>query len=286
LCYCPLYGKKNAFGAFFGRVIKNVLIPCYLVVFYSFWIILRNCKISSEILIFFYDFDIYIATKPEKYVGYPADWDKATLSLKKALELMNLKYEIDEGGGAFYGPKIDIKIKDALNRSWQCSTIQFDFNMSTRFDLEYIGSDNNPHRPFMIHRALMGSIERFFGTLIEFYGGNFPTWLCPIQAKVLTISDSFIEYASEVFSSLKNNGIRAEIDARSEKIGYKIREAELAKIPFILIIGEKEMTANTVALRMHTKGDLGSFTIDEVINKIIVSGQGLMGLTDVAGHRF
>jgi threonyl-tRNA synthetase len=229
----------------------------------------------------FYDFDIYLATKPEKYVGYPADWDKATLSLKQALELMNLKYEIDEGGGAFYGPKIDIKIKDALNRSWQCSTIQFDFNMSTRFDLEYIGSDNNPHRPFMIHRALMGSIERFFGTLIEFYGGNFPTWLCPVQAKILTISDATQEYANEIFHRLKSVGIRAELDFRSEKIGYKIRDAEMSKIPFIMILGEKEKATQTIALRMHTKGDLGSFSIDEVINKIVASGQGLLGLTEV-----
>jgi len=217
----------------------------------------------------FYDFQIYLATKPEKSVGEVADWDRATESLKLALEKMQLHYEIDEGGGAFYGPKIDIKIKDALDRLWQCSTIQFDFNMSSRFDIEYIGRDNQPHRPFMIHRALMGSVERFFGTLIEFYGGNFPVWLAPVQAIVLTVSEGSAEYAQQVYNAMKAQKIRVEIDIRSEKIGYKIREAEMAKVPYIIIIGEKEISTNTVSVRKHTQGDKGSLSVEEAISAIL-----------------
>ncbi|MCL1827468.1 MAG: threonine--tRNA ligase [Candidatus Cloacimonetes bacterium] len=216
----------------------------------------------------FTDFQIYLSTRPEKYVGELSDWDQATESLKNALEKMNLKYEIDEGGGAFYGPKIDIKIKDALDRAWQCSTIQFDFNMSERFKMEYIGSDNQPHRPFMIHRALLGSIERFFGTLIEYYGGNFPVWLCPVQAMIVTISEHFEGYAQEVKKLLEEKDIRVKIDVRSEKIGFKIREAEMQKIPFILVIGEKENSSKTVSVRRHTKGDLGAKTVAEVVGMI------------------
>jgi len=172
---------------------------------------------------------------------------------------------VDEGGGAFYGPKIDIKIKDALGRAWQCSTIQFDFNEPVRFNMEYIGSDNQAHRPFMVHRALLGSIERFFGTLIEHYAGNFPTWLCPVQGIILNITEDTQHYARRIQKRFKEQNIRMELDARNEKIGYKIREAEMRKIPYILIIGEKEEDSNTVSLRRHTKGDLGSKEIIEVI---------------------
>jgi threonyl-tRNA synthetase len=213
----------------------------------------------------FHDFEVYLATKPEKSVGEDSDWEKAIESLKLALNKFNLNYKIDEGGGAFYGPKIDIKIKDALNRSWQCSTIQFDFNMSARFGLEYIGSDNSAHRPFMIHRALMGSLERFFGTLIEFYGGNFPTWLCPTQVILLSVSTTSENYTKKVYEMFLANNIRASIDVRNEKIGYKIREAEINKIPFIMIIGEKEEKNNSVSIRRHTKGDMGSHSVEEAI---------------------
>lgn len=213
----------------------------------------------------FTDFQIYLSTKPEKSVGEPEDWEKATLSLKSALEKLNLKYEVDEGGGAFYGPKIDIKIKDALNRAWQCSTIQFDFNLPTRFNMEYVGSDNQAHKPFMIHRALLGSIERFFGTLIEYYGGNFPTWLCPVQAVILTVSESSEHYARRVQNRFISHGIRANLDIRNEKIGYKIREAEMSKTPFIIIIGEKEEDTNTLSVRRHTKGDIGTLDIEDVL---------------------
>jgi len=188
--------------------------------------------------------------------------------LEKALRKMNLDYEIDEGGGAFYGPKIDIKIKDALNRSWQCSTIQFDFNLSTRFGMEYIGADNESHRPFMIHRALLGSMERFFGTLIEYHSGNFPRWLCPVQVKILPISDKYLDKCKEIDSAMRKAGIRSEVDSRAEKIGYKIREAEMKKIPYMCIVGEKEVENNTLSVRRHTEGDVGSFSLEEFINKM------------------
>ncbi|HHE38536.1 MAG TPA: threonine--tRNA ligase, partial [Candidatus Cloacimonetes bacterium] len=216
----------------------------------------------------FKDFLIYLSTMPEKAVGEKGDWEKAQLSLKDALEKYGIDYEVDDGGGAFYGPKIDIKIKDALNRAWQCSTIQFDFNLPTRFDMNYIGADNNPHRPFMIHRALLGSLERFFGTLIEYHAGNFPLWLCPVQVKVIPISEKYEEYAKEVNKQLLNSEIRSEIDQSNEKIGYKIRDAETHKIPYMFIVGEKEKESKSVSVRRHTKGDLGSFGIVEMIVKL------------------
>ena len=216
----------------------------------------------------FRDFKIYLATMPEKAVGEKEDWEKAVLSLKKALDNHNIEYELDEGGGAFYGPKIDIKIKDALNRLWQCSTIQFDFNLPERFNMEYIGEDNQPHRPFMVHRALLGSLERFFGTLIEYHAGNFPLWLCPVQVRVIPISEHYEEYAEKVNNQLKENGIRSEVDHKNEKIGYKIREAEMMKIPYMFIVGAKEKESDTVSVRRHGKGDLGSKEIDEIITEI------------------
>ncbi len=216
----------------------------------------------------FEKFDVYLSTMPEKAVGKKEDWEKATNALKMALDEQNIKYEVDEGGGAFYGPKIDIKIKDALNRSWQCSTIQFDFNLPERFDMQYFGKDNKPHRPFMIHRALLGSMERFFGTLIEYHGGNFPLWLAPLQVKVLPISEKFMDKAKEINDKLLAAGIRSEIDYKDEKIGYKIREAETQKIPYMVILGEKEVNENTVSVRKHQKGDLGSFSIEDFIKEL------------------
>ncbi|MCK5052483.1 MAG: threonine--tRNA ligase [Candidatus Cloacimonetes bacterium] len=216
----------------------------------------------------FKDFEIYLSTMPEKAVGEKEDWDKATASLKKALEKLRIDYEVDEGGGAFYGPKIDIKIKDALNRSWQCSTIQFDFNLPARFEMEYIGEDNQPHRPFMVHRALLGSLERFFGTLIEYHAGNFPIWLCPTQVKILPISDNYIDYAKKVNAELIKSGIRSEVDFKNEKIGYKIREAEIHKIPYMFIVGQKEMESGSVSVRRHGEGDLGSKKIVEILKEI------------------
>jgi threonyl-tRNA synthetase len=224
----------------------------------------------------FTDMKYYLATKPEGSVGEPELWDKATQSLVSALEKENLQYETDEGGGAFYGPKIDIKIKDALGREWQMSTIQFDFNMAQRFEMKYIGEDGKEHQPFMVHRALLGSIERFFGVLIEHYGGAFPMWLAPVQVAVLPVSEHFVEYSREVTGMLKKEGIRVELDERNEKIGYKIRSWETQKVPYMLILGEKEKNAGNISVRKHKKGDLGSLSLsdflanikDEIKNKI------------------
>jgi threonyl-tRNA synthetase len=224
----------------------------------------------------FNDLKFYIATKPEKSVGEDIYWEKATQSLIHSLEKENTPYEIDEGGGAFYGPKIDIKIKDALNREWQLSTIQFDFNEPERFKMTYIGEDGKEHRPFMIHRALLGSIERFMGILIEHYGGAFPTWLAPVQTAVLPVSQNSVEYAKKVTAELKSKGIIAEVDERNEKIGYKIRDWETKKVPYMLIVGEKEQESNNVSVRQHKVGDKGSIStaeftaqiLDEINNRI------------------
>ncbi|MBN2461115.1 MAG: threonine--tRNA ligase [Candidatus Cloacimonetes bacterium] len=216
----------------------------------------------------FRDFKIYLATMPEKAVGERQNWDQATESLREALHKNKIAYEMDEGGGAFYGPKIDIKVKDSLNRLWQCSTIQFDFNLPQRFNMEYIAPDNQPHRPFMVHRALLGSVERFFGTLIEYHSGNFPLWLCPIQVQILPISENYEDYARSVYAEIRQHGIRAEIDLKSEKIGYKIREAEVRKIPYMFIVGQKEKEEGTVSVRRHTAGDLGSFLLQDIVKRL------------------
>lgn len=216
----------------------------------------------------FTEYDIYLSTRPEKAIGDPADWVRAENGLRMAIEKLNLKYEVDEGGGAFYGPKIDIKIKDALKRSWQCSTIQFDFSLPERFDLTYIDSDGKQKRPYMIHRALLGSIERFFGVLIEHYAGNFPVWLAPVQVKILPITDSHNEYARKVKLDLSAAGIRAELDDRSEKIGSKIRTAELMKVPYMFIVGAKEAEAGTVSVRRHGQGDLGAQPITKAMEML------------------
>jgi len=210
----------------------------------------------------------YLSTKPEKAVGENVLWEKATISLRNALEMENIEYEVDEGEGVFYGPKIDIKIKDALNRDWQMSTIQFDFNLPERFDMNYIGEDGKEHRPFMIHRALLGSIERFFGVLIEHFAGEFPLWLAPVQVAVFTISDSQKDYAEEIYKELAEAGIRVFLGDRNEKIGYKIREAETKKIPFMIILGDKEKEFMNISVRQHRKGDLGNFELKEFIKKV------------------
>jgi len=216
----------------------------------------------------FSDLKFYVATKPEKAVGEDKDWEKATNSLKHAMEKEKLPFEMDEGGGAFYGPKIDIKIKDALNREWQLSTIQFDFNLPQRFEMKYIGEDGKEHQPYMVHRALLGSIERFMGILIEHYGGAFPTWLAPVQVAVLAVSQNFMDYAKQVNDILAKNDIIVELDERNEKIGYKIREWEMQKVPYMLIVGEKEKESGTVSVRQHKLGDKGSLSIEEFVSKI------------------
>ena len=216
----------------------------------------------------FKDFDVYLSTRPEKYVGDLDNWELATSVLQKALDQKEIDYEIDPGEGVFYGPKIDIKIRDSLGRSWQCSTIQVDFNEPERFDLTYKGSDGKEHRPIMVHRALLGSLERFFGVLIEHFGGAFPVWLAPIQAIILPITDRQHEFAAEIHAKLVDAGIRSKLDDRNEKVGYKIREAETQKIPYMLVVGEKEATEGTLSIRRHGQGDQGTMDITAFINQV------------------
>ncbi len=216
----------------------------------------------------FEDYDVYLSTRPEKSVGSDDIWEKSTEALKQALEKKGLGFEIDPGEGVFYGPKIDIKIKDQLGRSWQCSTIQVDFNLPDRFDMTYTGSDNRDHQPIMIHRALMGSLERFVGVLIEHYAGAFPIWFAPVQARILNITDDQSAYCEKVYSQLRKAGVRIEKDLRNEKLNYKIREAQMAKIPYMLIIGEKEKADGTVTVRMRDGKNLPPMSIDEFSEKI------------------
>lgn len=216
----------------------------------------------------FTEYDIYLSTRPEKYVGTNENWDRATQALKQALEKKGLDYAIDPGEGVFYGPKIDIKIKDQLGRSWQCSTIQVDFNLPDRFDVTYTGSDNSEHQPIMIHRALMGSLERFIGVLIEHYAGVFPLWFAPVQARILNITDDQADYGEETFDLMRKAGIRIEKDLRNEKLNYKIREAQVAKIPYMLIIGDKEKADGTVTVRLRDGKNLPAMLVTDFIEKV------------------
>ncbi len=216
----------------------------------------------------FKDFKLYLATRPEKSVGLEERWEAATAALRAAIEKAGLPFEVDEGGGAFYGPKIDLKITDALGREWQCSTIQFDFNEPERFEMSYKGSDSQDHQPYMIHRALLGSLERFFGILIENYEGAFPLWLAPVQAIILPVLPTNLEYAGEIYNWLQAKGIRAELDGRNEKIGYRIREAQMQKIPYMLVVGEKEAAAGKVAVRTRKEGDLGVWDRESLLARM------------------
>lgn len=216
----------------------------------------------------FSEYEVYVSTRPEHSVGEDDVWEQATDSLKAALDSIGLGYKIDEGGGAFYGPKIDVKIKDAIGRVWQCSTIQVDFNEPERFDITYVGQDNQQHRPIMIHRALFGSLERFMGVLIEHYAGAFPLWLAPVQAMVIPIADRHVEYAQTVVDKLKAEGFRAEVDDRNEKTGYKIREAQMQKIPYMLVVGDREAEAGAVSVRSRVEGDKGAVALDELIGQL------------------
>jgi threonyl-tRNA synthetase len=216
----------------------------------------------------FEKYDIYLSTRPDKFIGDPQNWEKATQALRQALEKDKLQFQVDEGGGAFYGPKIDIKIIDAMGRPWQCTTIQFDFNIPERFDLTFVGPDGKLRRPIMIHRALLGSLERFLGVLIEHYAGAFPLWLSPVQIRVLPITDEQNLYCAEIKNRLQEEGFRTEVDDRNEKINYKIREAEKEKIPYMFIIGQKEVQSKLVSVRKHKQGDLGQFDLSEIITKL------------------
>jgi len=218
----------------------------------------------------FENFDIYLATRPHegKAVGEVEQWEQATEALRAALDERGLPYQVDEGGGAFYGPKIDIKVKDSLGRSWQCSTIQFDFNLPNRFDMTYIAEDGKEHRPFMVHRALLGSLERFIGCLIEHYAGAFPVWLSPLQSTVIPIADRHVDYARMVAERMKAAGIRVTVNETSERMNAKIRNAQLQKIPYMLVVGDREQEEGTVAVRLRTEEDLGDMQIDDVIQLI------------------
>jgi len=218
--------------------------------------------------IFGFDYTMELSTRPEKSIGTDADWDQATKALQSALEDSGQPFDINEGDGAFYGPKIDVKLKDALDREWQCATIQCDFTLPERFDLTYVGSDGEKHRPVMLHRVILGSIERFIGVLIEHYAGSFPLWLSPVQAIVLNVTDNQAEYAQQVFEQLRAAGVRVESDLRNEKLGFKIREAQMAKIPYMLVIGDREMEEKTVAPRFRDGKSLDPVSVTDFIDFI------------------
>jgi threonyl-tRNA synthetase len=207
-------------------------------------------------------YEVKLATRPAEFLGEKATWDHAESELRRALDASGLPYVIHEGDGAFYGPKIDFDVTDAIGRRWQCATIQLDYQLPARFDLKYIGADNTEHRPVVIHRAIFGSFERFIALLIEHYAGAFPLWLAPIQAVILPIADRHLPYAGEVLASLEKGGLRAELDRRQEKIGYKIREAQLQKVPYMLVIGDREAADGTVAVRTRAGGDQGARTVE------------------------
>ena len=224
--------------------------------------------IDSVYKLFGFKYYVELSTRPEDSMGSDEDWEVATDGLRNALDELGLDYVVNEGDGAFYGPKIDFHLVDAIGRTWQCGTIQLDFQLPQRFELEYIGADGEKHRPIMIHRVVFGSIERFIGILIEHFAGAFPTWLAPVQVKVLPISDKYLDYAQKVKAELDEAGIRAELDTRSEKIGYKIREAQKNKIPYMLVVGQKEEENNLVAVRSRFKGDEGQKSLADFLSDI------------------
>ncbi len=214
----------------------------------------------------FTEISAYLATRPAKAVGEASRWEQATISLTRALESEGIAYQTDEGGGAFYGPKIDLKVKDAIGREWQMSTIQFDFNMPERFDLTYTGADGQEHRPYMVHRALLGSLERFFGVLIEHYAGAFPLWMAPEQVRVLPLTEKQMEAAEGVVEELRKRDYRVTLDRRSEKVGAKIRDAQVQKVPYMVVLGGREVEAGTVSIRHRTRGDLGVKPLAELMD--------------------
>jgi len=218
--------------------------------------------------IFGFDYEVELSTRPENSIGTDEDWELATSALESALKDNQMSYDINEGDGAFYGPKIDFKLKDALKRKWQCATIQCDFTLPERFDLTYVGADGEKHRPVMLHRVILGAIERFMGVLIEHHGGAFPVWLAPVQAVLLTVTDKHIPYGQTVYQQLLDAGVRVEKDFRNEKLGYKIREAQTQKIPYMLVIGDKEMASDQVAVRQRGGDDLGAIPVSSFIKLV------------------
>jgi threonyl-tRNA synthetase len=231
--------------------------------------VLRVLRFSMEMLraFGFQEIHAYLSTRPEKAAGGNDErWEQAQESLRRAIEAEELDYEVDEGGGAFYGPKIDLKVKDALGREWQLSTIQFDFNIPDRFDMTYVGEDGREHRPYMVHRALLGAIERFYGILVEHYAGAFPVWLAPEQARVIPIADRHVDYAKEVEMQLRQAHLRAYTDASADRMNAKIRDAQLQKIPYMLVVGDREVEAGTVAVRLRSGKRLGAMPVEEFVD--------------------
>lgn len=229
--------------------------------------IIKVVRLIDEVYLKFgFKYHVELSTRPENSIGSDEDWEMATNSLKNALDSLDLEYVINEGDGAFYGPKIDFHLEDSIGRTWQCGTIQLDFQLPQRFEAEYIGKDGEKHRPIMIHRVVFGSVERFMGILIEHFAGKFPLWLSPVQVKILAVSDKSVDYAKKVQEALKKEGVRCEMDGRDEKIGYKIRNARMERIPYILVVGEKEEENNSVSVRKREEGDLGNMPIHHFIN--------------------
>jgi threonyl-tRNA synthetase len=226
--------------------------------------------IDSFYKVFGFEYFVELSTRPEDSMGSDEDWETATNGLIGALNSAGIPYKVNEGDGAFYGPKIDFHLKDCIGRTWQCGTIQLDFQLPERFDLNYVGADGEKHRPVMVHRVVFGSIERFMGILIEHYAGAFPTWLAPVQVRLMNISEHQVEYLNKVVDILKEEGLRVEVDVRNEKIGYKIREAQLQKVPYMLVIGDNEVKEDKISVRSRKDGDLGSLNIDDFVTRIKV----------------
>jgi threonyl-tRNA synthetase len=218
--------------------------------------------------VFNFEYEMEISTKPEKYIGSDEDWERAEKILKEVLDDQHISYEINEGEGAFYGPKIDVKLKDAIGRKWQCATIQCDFALPERFDLHYIDSDGKRKRPVMLHRVILGAIERFIGVLIEHYGGRFPVWLSPVQAIIMNITDEQEGYVKAIYETMVNENIRAELDTRNEKLSLKIREGMVKKIPYMVIAGKKEMDSKSITVRVRDGGELKDIALKDFIDKI------------------
>jgi threonyl-tRNA synthetase len=219
-------------------------------------------------------FEVKLSTRPDEYLGERATWDHAEQELTRALDAAGVSYTINAGDGAFYGPKIDFDVTDAIGRRWQCATIQLDYQLPLRFDLSYVGADNAPHRPVVIHRAIFGSFERFLAMLIEHYAGAFPLWLAPVQAAVLPIADRHLDYCRAVEARLAEAGLRVTVDERQEKIGYKIREAQLQKVPYMLVAGDREAADGLVSVRSRTGGDLGSRAVADFVNDAVAEVRG------------
>jgi threonyl-tRNA synthetase len=225
--------------------------------------------IDSIYKVFGFSYNLELSTKPEKAMGSDEIWEKATDALREALEDMGMEYKVNEGDGAFYGPKIDFHLRDSIGRTWQCGTVQLDFQMPEKFELNYIGEDGQKHRPVMVHRTCFGSIERFIGILIEHYAGAFPVWLAPVQVRIMPIAERHAAYAHQLAKALKELDVRVEVDDRNEKIGYKIREGQVQKVPYMLVVGDKEAETGTVALRKRGEGDKGTVVFDEFTDSLL-----------------